>query len=159
MYAAERIVRFRSQNKLKRRSRFHRWYPVTFTEMEGFLAVVLNMGVIEVPDIESYWSTSWMSEISFFSRMFSLEQIFWMLHVSHEDPNTPAKRIDKVKGVLDLLVANFQAVLAPSRNLSIDETMVGFRGRFVAKQYMPKKPTKYGIKAFTLAERASMGTC
>ena len=30
--------------------------------------------------------------------------------------------------------------------------MVGFRGRFGPKQYMPDKPTKYGIKAFTLAE-------
>ena len=33
----------------------------------------------------------------------------------------------------------------------MDETMVGFRGRFGAKQYMPAKPTKYGIKAFTCA--------
>ena len=30
--------------------------------------------------------------------------------------------------------------------------MVGFRGRFGAKQYIPNKPTKYGIKAFTLAD-------
>ena len=29
---------------------------------------------------------------------------------------------------------------------------MGFRGRFGSKQYMPKKATKYGIKAFTLAE-------
>ena len=54
--------------------------------------------------------------------------------------------------MLELLVANFQASYAPTRNLAVDETMVGFRGRFGPKQYMPKKPTKYGIKAFTLAE-------
>ena len=30
--------------------------------------------------------------------------------------------------------------------------MVGFRGRFSSKQYMPSKPTKYGIKSFTLAD-------
>ena len=35
--------------------------------------------------------------------------------------------------------------------MAVDKTMVGFSGRFVAKQYMPNKPTKYGIKAFTLA--------
>ena len=40
----------------------------------------------------------------------------------------------------------------PSSNLSVDETMVGFRGQFGAKQYIPNKPTKYGIKAFTLAD-------
>ena len=30
--------------------------------------------------------------------------------------------------------------------------MIGFRGRFGAKQYIPNKPTKYGVKAFTLAD-------
>lgn len=30
--------------------------------------------------------------------------------------------------------------------------MIGFCGRFRAKQYIPNKPTKYGVKAFTLAD-------
>jgi len=30
--------------------------------------------------------------------------------------------------------------------------MLRFRGRFVGKQYMPKKPVKWGIKAFSLAD-------
>ena len=30
--------------------------------------------------------------------------------------------------------------------------MVGFRGRFSAKQYMQNKPMKYGIKAYTMAD-------
>jgi len=54
--------------------------------------------------------------------------------------------------LLDLLVGNFRKSFAPGRNLSVDETMVGFHWRFGPKQYMPDKPTKYGIKAFTLAE-------
>ena len=33
----------------------------------------------------------------------------------------------------------------------IDEVMVGFRGHFGSTQYMPQKPTKWGIKAFTMA--------
>jgi len=33
--------------------------------------------------------------------------------------------------------------------------MVAFRGRFAAKQYMPKKTTKWGIKAFSLADSSS----
>ena len=40
-------------------------------------------------------------------------------------------------------------------NISVDETMVGFRGRFAAKQYMPKKPQKWGIKAFMLADSST----
>ena len=75
-----------------------------------------------------------------------------MLHVSRDDPANLGKRINKVKNILDILIPNFQDSFAPGRNLSVDETMVGFRGRFAPKQYMPSKPTKCGIKAFTLAE-------
>ena len=39
-----------------------------------------------------------------------------------------------------------------SSNLSVDETMIGFRGQFGAKQYIPNKPTKYEVKVFTLAD-------
>ena len=49
-------------------------------------------------------------------------------------------------------ISNFKRNMHPSRNVSVDETMVGFRGRFGAKQYIPTKPSKYGIKAFTLAD-------
>ena len=72
--------------------------------------------------------------------------------MSKDDPEHPGKRINKVKDTLDLLITNFQTSFNPARNVSVDETMVGFRGRFAAKQYMPAKPTKYDIKAFTLAD-------
>lgn len=145
----------RSQNILRPRSRFHAWHPVSETEMEGFLAIILNMGLIEMPEIENYWSTSWLSEVPFFAKVLSRDRfllIFWLLHVSHEQNNHEPRRIDKVKSLLDLLVPKFQECYKPSQNLAVDETMVGFRGRFGAKQYMPNKPVKYGIKAFTMAD-------
>ena len=115
------------------------------------------MGLIEMPSIEDYWSTTWISKTAFFSRVFTrdrFEAIFWLLHLSHEEEGVPAKRVDKVKPLIDLLIPRFQANYVPSQCLAVDETMVGFRGRFGPKQYMPKKPVKYGIKAFTLADSA-----
>ena len=76
--------------------------------------------------------------------------VFWLLHVGHAESQTP-RRIDKVKAFLEPLLENFQANYTPSREISVDETMVGFRGRFGPKQYMP---TKHGIKAFTMADAA-----
>ncbi len=35
---------------------------------------------------------------------------------------------------------------------SIDEAMIGFKGRSYMKQYMPGKPTKWGLKAWMLAD-------
>ena len=113
------------------------------------------MGIIQIPNIEAYWSTSWTSEISFFSKVLRrdrFQQIFRLLHVSHDDIVVPVARINKVKALLDLLIPNFQASYNPSRDVSVDETMIGFRGRFSAKQYLLNKPTKYGVKAFTIAD-------
>ena len=145
----------RATNQLTRRSRFANWKPTTAKELEGFFGVIINMGIIQLPNLEDYWKTGWTAHIPFFGHAFPrnrFEQIFWMLHVSREDQANPGKKINKVKDILDLLIANFQQAFHPSRNLSVDETMVGFRGRFAAKQYMPSKPTKYGIKAFVLAD-------
>ena len=107
------------------------------------------MGLIDIPTLEGYWSTSWESEIPFFRRVMPGDrflQIFWMLFVGEGEG-----RVDKVKKLCDALITNFQANYKPSQNMAVDETMVGFRGRFGPKQYMPNKPVKYGIKAFTLA--------
>ena len=154
--ATKHIEELRSKDKLTSNSRFSRWYPVTITEMEGFFAAILDMGLIEMPSIEDYWSTAWVTKTAFFSRVFTrdrFEAIFWLLHLSHEEEGAvPAKRVDKVKPLIDLLLPRFLANYVPSQCLAVDETMVGFRGRFGPKQYMPKKPVKYGFKAFTLAD-------
>ena len=44
--------------------------------------------------------------------------------------------------------STFQARFHPGQELADDETMVWFRGRFGAKQYMLQKLTKSGIKCF-----------
>ena len=55
----------------------------------------------------------------------------------------------------DCLITKFQARFYPGQELAVGETMVGFRGRFSAKQYMPQKPAKSGIKCFTLADSST----
>ena len=47
---------------------------------------------------------------------------------------------------------------APSRDLSIDEAMIRFDGRLAWKQYMPKKPVKWGMKLWCLCD-ANTGYC
>ena len=149
-YASERIEKLRAEGKLGPRRCLLKWTPVTITELEGFLAIVINMGIVSVPAVEDYWKTSWISEVPFFSRVMARDRfmlIFLMLHVSHSTVSPP-KRIDKIKLFLELMLTRFQANYAPQRSLAVDETMLGFRGRFAGKQYMPKMPVKWGIKAF-----------
>ena len=128
---------------------------MTRSDLYGLLAIILNMGLIEMPNLQDYWSTSWVTQVPFFSSLMTRERfqmLFW-IHVGHAVSHPPA-RIDKVKTFLSPLLENFQESYKPSRQLSVDETMVGLRRRFGPTQYMPKKRTKYGIKAFTMADAA-----
>ena len=43
----------------------------------------------------------------------------------------------------------------PSKNISVDEGMIAFKGRLSFRQYMPAKPTKYGIKVWMCADSAT----
>ena len=80
------------------------------------------------------------------------QEIFWLLHISHADPSRPEKKLDKTRLLFSHLFTKFQAHFYPYRDISVDETMVGFRGRFGSTQYTLKKPVKWGIKAFTEAD-------
>jgi len=149
-YASARIEKLRAEGKITRRSRLNKWTPVTVRELEEFLAIIINTGIINAPAIEDYWKISWVAEIPFFHRVMPrdhFELLFWMLHVSHSTVSPP-KRIDNMGMLLDRLIRKFQDSYAPSRNLAVDETMLRFRGRFVGKQYIPKKPVKWGIKSY-----------
>lgn len=54
----------------------------------------------------------------------------------------------KVQELIDILTDRFQLCYSPGGELSIDESMIGTKCRVLFLQYMPKKPTKWGIKVW-----------
>lgn len=54
-----------------------------------------------------------------------------------------------------MLVNKWQAAYKPKKEISIDETLIPFKGRTKLLQYIPNKPHKWGIKAWTLADSVS----
>lgn len=64
----------------------------------------------------------------------------------------------KVRPALDL-IEKFSQVCVPGKNLSVDEAMIAFNGRFFAKQYMPAKPTQWGTIAWCCAESETGYLC
>lgn len=92
------------------------------------------------------------------SRRFELILKFLHLSDSRQQPSrgqTGYDKLYKVRPLLNLVLENFQAMYTPTQSLSIDESMVGFKGRLAFLQYMPKKPHKWGMKAWVLADAAN----
>ena len=58
----------------------------------------------------------------------------------------------KVQPMLDIVNPWYETVYSAGKNLCVNESMVKFKGRFFFRQYLPAKPTKWGIKVFVLCE-------
>ena len=120
--------------------------------MKAFVGLILNMGLVQVPEIKEYWSRHETLNIPFFRRVFSRDrflQIYWNLHVG--EINGPTRR-SKIQGIIDLIIPLFQQYFVPSQAVSVDEAMIGFRGRISFRQYIRGKPTPWGIKAYVLSD-------
>ena len=122
--------------------------------MRRVLAIVVMMGIIQCPDLESYWKMQWTCYIPFFNDILSKNcflDIFWMFHLPVTS-SSPQRCIDKISPLMNILVQSFQAHFNPGHNISIDETMVSFKGYVKFKQYCKAKPVKWGLKVYVLAE-------
>ena len=139
------------------------WYPVTIDEMKGWVSLYLNMGLVTKPNLASYWSTDPSLSSSFFSSIMPRDRFLQTLRYLHFADNTQAPRarsadfnkLYKIQPFLELIIPRFQQVYKPQRQLAVDETLIKFKGKVHFRQYLPMKPGRFGIKAFTLAESSS----
>ena len=56
------------------------------------------------------------------------------------------KKFFKIRVIFELFRQNIRTAYTPGGHLCIDETLYSYRGRCSHRQYMPKKPAKYGLK-------------
>ena len=57
-----------------------------------------------------------------------------------------------IRPIIDRVNAECVAAYNPHREVTVDEAMIAFRGRLSFRQYLPAKPTKYGIKVWVRAD-------
>lgn len=94
--------------------------------------------------------TSIMPRDRFFNILTFLHTTDNAAQPPRDDPNHDTGY--KVSNIAALLVRKWQHHYTPDKEVSIDETLVPFKGRSKYKQYIPSKPHKWGIKVWTLAE-------
>ncbi|KAG8233823.1 hypothetical protein J437_LFUL008045 [Ladona fulva] len=61
-------------------------------------------------------------------------------------------KLAPVREFIEKLSENFGKLYIPNEYVTIDEQLIPFKGRCPFRQYMPKKPKKYGINVFALVD-------
>ena len=137
------------------------WTPVTIPEMKKFIGTLLLMGIVYKPDLHMYWSTDIYYSTPAFSKIMKRDRFYLILKFLHfnnnetVDPENP-DRLHKVRPLIELLRERFRKVYSPGKNLSVDESLVLYKGRLKFKQYIKTKRARFGIKLYELCRSSSI---
>lgn len=141
-------------------ARLNKWQDTTRQEVKAYLGICLIMGINNLPRLAMYWSSDPFIGNTGIQNVVTknrFEELSQYLHFSNSatEPQRGEDNYDrlyKVRPVLSKVLENIQKAYEPSKNLSVDEGMIAFKGRLSFRQYMPAKPTKYGIKVWMAAD-------
>lgn len=129
-------------------------------ELQAFIALNVAMGMLKLPEIKDYWCTNVILSTPWFSSIMPRDRFFTILRCLHLVDSSQQKKagepgfdaLYKVRPLIDHFSAVFPIYYQPNREVSIDEMMIGTRCRVSFLQFMPKKPCRFGLKVWVLAE-------
>ncbi|CAH1995710.1 unnamed protein product [Acanthoscelides obtectus] len=125
--------------------------------MSIFLGMTFYMGILQLPRFRDYWRTDRLYNFRI-RKFMSRDRYLIILRCLHfaENPRAggaaPSDRLYKVRPLLDFFNKKMSIIYSPGKNLSIDESMLLWRGRLLFRQYIKNKKHKYGIKFYLLTE-------
>ena len=146
-YAADLCAKNRP---VRRYSVFQNFTHISYNEFLRFLACCWLWR-----NIKCFWShvdheyTPWYSKIMPRKRFEALFHCSVPFSTQLEQTQCSEK---KIKPFLNKLTKSFQAVYYPDKQVSIDEVVIVYHGRWKYKQFNTFKPSKYHIKTFGLCD-------
>ena len=136
----------------------------------AFIGMRIYMGIRKYPNIECYWNGSFLYKTDF-NTIMPKNYYFLLAKCLHfpekEENNEKDKKscesdtyenggmIDprhKINLYLEKLAENFQKNYELGENITIDESLLHFKGRNSMKFYIPMKPHKWGFKIHLLCD-------
>ncbi|XP_063613725.1 piggyBac transposable element-derived protein 3-like [Penaeus indicus] len=128
-------------------------------EFYVFLGINIVMGYHKLPGLHHYWATAEdlgvrpIREAMARDRFMSILSKLHLNDNSKMNPNNKDK-LYKLRPLIENLNRIFLDIRSPGEQLSVDESMIRFKGRCSFKQYNPMKAIKRGYKMWCLADNA-----
>jgi hypothetical protein len=133
------------------------WKDCSSDDIRKVVGIVLLMGLDKKPEVSDYWSNDPVFHCNFLSQEFSLsrdrfKQIISRIRFYDCNQISDDSSISKIQPFLSLVQGVCQSSYMPQQNLSVDETLVHYKGRLEFKQHIPSKKSRYGVKIYCLCE-------
>ncbi|GBL73325.1 PiggyBac transposable element-derived protein 4 [Araneus ventricosus] len=153
---------FIEKNDLTPSSRVQKWKDVDSSEIRVFLGIIILQGIVQKPLQKWYWSQRPLLSTPYLKQLMSEKRfsiIMKFLHFTNNETidleTHPQPGLRKVYEVYDAINRKFKSSYVPERDVSVDESLLLYKGRLGCKQYLPKKRARFGIKFYQLCEYSS----
>jgi len=118
----------------------------------------MYMGIVRLPSMTDHWENGVVLRPTAVSQIMPRDRfyvLFQFLHLNEDKYDFKTDKIYKIRRLILTLLPNFKKYYQIDEHISIDEKMIKFTGRSCMKQYIKQKASKWGFKAFILAEARS----
>lgn len=98
--------------------------------MKAFVALQIAMGLCNKPSISDYGDSNWLTNIAFGDVMSrnKFEMIQMFLHFNNVASQNGYKSLFKIQPLMDICLPLYEKAYQPQKCLSIDESMMKFKG-------------------------------
>lgn len=135
-------------------------------ELQALIGLLYLAGVMKSNHLnaEDLWRVDGTG-VEIFRLTMSLQRFrFLMRHIRFDDLETreARKSLDRlaaIRDIFDIFVEKCKTAFTPFHYVTVDEKLEAFRGRCIFRQYIPNKPSKYGIKIYALCDSKVFYTC
>lgn len=136
------------------------WEDTNSEELKAFIGCFILMGIHQLPHLQNYWSSDPYLGVASISQVMPakrFKKLIENVHCNNNEnilPHNHAKhdKLHKIRPIICKLKENCDKCYTSSSFVSVDESMIPFKGRSSLKQYMPLKPVKRGYKVWCLAD-------
>ncbi|XP_051159196.1 piggyBac transposable element-derived protein 4-like [Leptopilina boulardi] len=148
IYSDMKIESLRESDKLKSNSRFKSWKNLDPTELYTYYALTILMGIIRKPSLKMYWSTDPLLTTPVFAQYMSIRRFSLINTFLHYSDDESTDKLRKIRPMFEILIEKFRYAYRPGENVSIDESLLKYKGRLSFKQCILSKRSRFGIKIY-----------
>lgn len=135
------------------------------SEIMGLIGILFLIGIKKAHfvNVKELWDSDGTGMEILRAAMSYKRFLFLMRSLRFDDTETRSERrkTDKlaaIRHIFESFTNNLKRAYNPTEFVTIDEMLVGFRGRCSWIQYIPSKPAKYGLKLFALCDAKTFYT-
>jgi hypothetical protein len=149
----QKILIYSNMERIRNTTSSGKTEEISMIETKAFIGLLLLGGLLgkSKKSIRSMWRRNPLESPIFKATMSRerFEKIMSCLRFDDKTTREERKKIDKFAAIREIwsdFQDNLKICYIPGSYVTIDEQLLGFRGKCPFRQYIPKKPDKYGLK-------------